>query len=397
MVPVRRLGVVAAALGMSACGGSEAPSTPLTKAAASVQIIDGDGQQGFVGEMLANPVNVQIVDSSSSAMQGVRRIRFSIAEGGGSLSDTTVLSDEHGRASVRWTLGRTAGRHELAVTLADAPAIHEQRAFAEALSLDAGERIVVTGATSGKIGILLRKDIGVSPYTLVWPDTVVRLLPRMPDGNWEEVTAFTVGHPPVSVVRPWTDGVDTVRLAFRPPIEVPFAIWIAYDFDTTAARVRHDLAALDLFWRSHMTGLRVGRVRIDSAPGLLFECGGDSRGYFDRKVINVYYMTFGARPEACDAQIIRINATNAASFLNPYQWLLSHEVGHSMSLLHVSDPQNVMWPMTPTGPSLRTGQIYWMHFHYWGALNSILGVHPPAERNCNVGILACPPQTFSVW
>jgi hypothetical protein len=189
-----------------------------------------------------------------------------------------------------------------------------------------------------------------------------------------------------------------VRLAFQSPIAVPFAIWITNDFDTTAARARHDLNALDAFWRSNMTGLRVGNVRIENAPGLLFECGGDTRGYFDGAVINVYYMDYRDAPEACDARIIRMHANNPVSFSEQYKLLLAHEVGHTLSLNHLSSSSNVMWPQSPVGSGLTTGQIFWMHFDYWGALNTVVGVHPVAERNCNAVFGArCPAQTFSAW
>jgi hypothetical protein len=212
------------------------------------------------------------------------------------------------------------------------------------------------------------------------------------------VTAFSVGHPPVTALQPWTTGRDTVAFVLRAPVAVPFTIWLTYDVDTTAARARHDLAALDLVWRSHMTGLQVGHVQFASAPNLHFECGGDNRGYFDATSINVYYMNYVTPPEACDAHIIRMNANNAGSFSDVYQFLLAHEVGHTLSLDHVSDPANVMWPQSPAGSGLTTGQIYWMHFHSWGALNTALGIHPIGERNCSLPFSThCPAQTFIAW
>jgi len=382
-----------------ACG-SEATTKPIsTDAPSALGIrIQGSGQRALAGEPLANRVGAQVVDSSSRVVAGRRRIRFSIAEGDGSISDTVVLSSESGFASVNWVLGKTSGEQQLTVRLVDSPSTTEQRIVATAVPLSAADVVLITGATSGTIGVLVRKDAGIVPYTLLWPDTVIRLLPRSADGTSEEVTAFTVGHPPVAVLRPWTDGVDTVRVAFRPPIEVPFTIWIAYDFDTTAARARHDLAALDGFWGTQMTGLRVGRVRVDSAPSLFFECGGDTRGYYDRATINVYYMKYVTPPEACDAHIIRMHQTNPASFLGEYALILAHEAGHTLSLDHVFDTGNVMWPQSPPGRGLRTGQIYWMHFHDWGALNAVVGVHPAGERNCNIQVLShCPAQTFSMW
>ena len=395
------LSLFAATTGLSACSGADAPGIPTAPGATSALTvrIDGTGQRGFVGQTLTDPIGVQVVDSAAHAVKGQRRIRISVSDGGGSVSDTVVLSDDHGHAAVWWALGQALGTQHLAVSLPDAPSSREQLALAQALGLDAADLVVMSGATSGTIGVLIRQDDGIVPYTLTWPDTVLRLLPRTAQGTWEEVTVFTVGHPPVSVLHPWTDGVDTVRVAFRSPIAVPVTVWIATDFDTTAARARFELAGVDRFWASHMVGLRVGRTRIESAPNLLFTCGGDTRGYFDNTAINVYYIDYSGGPEACDAHIIRMSTRNALAFAPDHELVLAHEMGHAMSLDHIGDQDNVMWPgAVPVGNGLRTGQIYWMHFHYWGSLNTVVGVHPVAERNCNITVIAhCPPQTLAVW
>lgn len=392
--------VLAGTLGSLACGAPDATKPPSGEVGALRIQIEGSGQRAFAGQTLDQPIVAEVVDSLLRAVPGQRRVRVSVVAGGGLVSDTALLSDENGRAAVNWTLGKSAGTQELAMSLPDSPTSGEQRAQAVAVSVDAADVVLMTGATSGSIGVLVRQDDGVVPHTLVWPDTILRLLPRTAQGTWEEVTAFTTGHPPVSVLHPWTDAVDTVRLAFSAPIEVPFTIWITHDFDTTAARARHDLDALDTFWRSHMIGLRVGRVRVDSAPNLLFICNQGTPASYDAATINVYYMDYRGNPDTCSAHIIRMAGNNPQSFADEYSLILAHEVGHAMALNHVSETRNVMYPGPdpPPGSGLTTGQIYWMHFDAAGALNSIVGVHPAAERNCQLPLFVhCPPQTFAVW
>jgi hypothetical protein len=390
------LAAVVVAAGLGACGSDDSPTNPPLDGPPLRFSVSGDGQLGFVGERLSDVISVQIVDSAFRIVPGRRLIRFSVVQGGGSVSDTLLLSDESGVATVSWVLGPNTGQQQLALRFVDAPSNGDARVVAQALPLDSADVILVTGATSGTIGLLVRRNEAASPYTLVSPDSVLRLLPRSAEG-FEEVAAFTVGHPPVSILQPWTPGVDTVRIAFQSAISVPLTVWITQDFDTTIARARHDLAALDLFWRSHMTGLRVGQVRIDSAPGLTFLCGESTGGYFDGGSINIYYTDFQS-PVTCDARIVRMHRNNPLSFSEGSMFILAHEVGHAMSLAHVADPTNVMWPQPPTGFGLTTGQIYWMHFHFWGALNSVLNVHPTSERNCNVALIAhCPAQTLAVW
>jgi len=99
-----------------ACG-SEATTKPIsTDAPSALGIrIQGSGQRALAGEPLANRVGAQVVDSSSRVVAGRRRIRFSIAEGDGSISDTVVLSSESGFASVNWVLGKTSGEQQLTV------------------------------------------------------------------------------------------------------------------------------------------------------------------------------------------------------------------------------------------------------------------------------------------
>ena len=378
---------------LCACGSPGAPASDLTVARISVI---GNGQRGFAGGQLPNPIEVQLVNSNSRAVSVRRLVRFSIVDGGGSLSDTSVTTNDRGYAAVTWSLGPTSGPQHLTVKLADAPEIAEQSVVAHAVSLDDAELVVIAGATSGNIGLVLRTDDAVRTYTLTWPDTILRLLPRSSAGTWEEVTAFTVGHPPVAVVRPWTDLVDTIHIAFQAPIQVPFVIWLTTDFDTTAVRAQHDLQWLDWQWRIQMTGLRVGQVRIDSAPDFSFNCGETTSPYYDATAINVFY-TKNPSPFACDARVIRMHATHPLTFTDPYRFVMAHEVGHTLSLDHATDSLNVMWPQARPGAKLTTGQIYNMHFSDWGALNSVLGRRPPGTRNCRVTALFCPAQTFAEW
>jgi hypothetical protein len=181
----RVLAALAALIGMIACGGSDTPTKPTsTHAISSIGIrIDGSGQHGFVGEVLGNPISVQVVDSSSRPIIGTRRVRFSVAEGGGSVSDTVVLTAANGVAAVHWTLGRVVGEQQLVVSLADDSSHAEQRVVAQALPLDAADVVLISGATSGTIGVLVRKDDGVVPYTLIWPDTILRCCRARPTAN----------------------------------------------------------------------------------------------------------------------------------------------------------------------------------------------------------------------
>jgi hypothetical protein len=203
--------LVAALAALVGCGAaSDAPTAapPSGATRLGVAVISGASEQGFVGEPLANSVTIQVVDSAGRAVDGARRIRFTA--GAGSVSDTSLLTAGNGTASVIWRLGTAQGQQVMEVSVADTGSRAEHtRVFAEGLSPNAADRVVIRGMTSGSVGLVIRQDAFTWNYTLIYPDTVLRLLPRGPanDGpagsaSWQEVTAFSLGHPPATRCSP---------------------------------------------------------------------------------------------------------------------------------------------------------------------------------------------------
>ena len=71
---------------------------------ASLDIVSGDNQAGTPGSRLANPLVVEVQDEDGDAIEGIR-VAFSVVDGGGSLSETSDVTDEDGRAQTMLTLG----------------------------------------------------------------------------------------------------------------------------------------------------------------------------------------------------------------------------------------------------------------------------------------------------
>ena len=104
--------VTAAVAGLGAVTFTAIAITPhsLTK-------VSGDGQQGTVGERLAKPFVVSVLDQNGSAFAGAV-VSFSVTAGGGTLSATTDTTDANGRAATRLTLGSDEETNTVTATVA---------------------------------------------------------------------------------------------------------------------------------------------------------------------------------------------------------------------------------------------------------------------------------------
>ena len=88
----------------------------IEQTAHSLTKVSGDGQEGLVGEPLAKPFAVSVLDQDGSAFAGAV-VTFSVTAGGGTLSAATVTTDANGRATTRLTLGSDAGTNTVEATV----------------------------------------------------------------------------------------------------------------------------------------------------------------------------------------------------------------------------------------------------------------------------------------
>ena len=79
----------------------------------------GDGQSGFIGDTLAQPL-VVIANNDGTPTAGVT-IHWTVNSGDADLGSDTSVTDTNGRASVPVTLGATPGSISITATRADAP------------------------------------------------------------------------------------------------------------------------------------------------------------------------------------------------------------------------------------------------------------------------------------
>ena len=83
----------------------------------SLTKVSGDGQEGTVGEPLAKPFVVSVLDQNGAAFAGAV-VTFSVTAGGGALSPTTATTDANGRARSTLTLGSDPETNTVTATVA---------------------------------------------------------------------------------------------------------------------------------------------------------------------------------------------------------------------------------------------------------------------------------------
>lgn len=78
----------------------------------SLVIVSGDAQRVAAGATLRRPVKVRLIDSSGNGVAGTA---LTLSPSSGSVADSVLDTDSLGFATVRWTMGRSAGKHTLVV------------------------------------------------------------------------------------------------------------------------------------------------------------------------------------------------------------------------------------------------------------------------------------------
>lgn len=91
------------------------PSAAMTKT-------NGDGQTGAVTTPLADALEVRLVTSEGAPISGAA-VSWSASSASGTVAPQAALTDSDGRASALFTLGRSAGAHQISAHIGDLPAV----------------------------------------------------------------------------------------------------------------------------------------------------------------------------------------------------------------------------------------------------------------------------------
>jgi hypothetical protein len=87
-------------------------ATALAGSAADVAIVSGDRQRAAAGTTLKKELVLKVVDANGN---GVADAALVLSLSGGGVPDSALRADSLGMARTKWTLGRIAGEHTLAV------------------------------------------------------------------------------------------------------------------------------------------------------------------------------------------------------------------------------------------------------------------------------------------
>ena len=102
-------------------------ATALAGAPVGIEIVSGNAQRGSAGSTLPKPVVVRVIDATGN---GVADAALVLSPSEGSVRDTVMETDSAGVAHIRWTLGRSAGDHSLALHMDGLKKLLKVTAFA---------------------------------------------------------------------------------------------------------------------------------------------------------------------------------------------------------------------------------------------------------------------------
>jgi plastocyanin len=206
---------------VAGCGGDGSGPPPGDET--SVVKVSGDEQQGRVGEVLADPIQVSVT-TNGAAEPGVT-VTWSTAAAGGSLVPPSVVTGADGMASTNWMLGTTSGAQTATATVSGAtPATFNASAVAAAAAVleDASGN-----GQSGQINTALAQPLvaivtdvfgnGVAGVGINWAATDATLSASADVTDASGVSDVTVtlgGTPGTIAITASSEGLDGSPLTF---------------------------------------------------------------------------------------------------------------------------------------------------------------------------------------
>jgi alpha-tubulin suppressor-like RCC1 family protein len=114
----------------------------------SIQVVSGADQSAAAAAPLTQPIVVRLMDASGAPVVGAQ-VQWRVIEGGGTVSESTTVTDANGRATVQWTLGFDVGQQLLLATSNNASYTVKANAIFRVAAVAAGYHHTCAISTAG--------------------------------------------------------------------------------------------------------------------------------------------------------------------------------------------------------------------------------------------------------
>lgn len=108
----RGVALVAFGLGIVSCNSTAAPDAP-----EGITAVSGNDQSAAVGTAVSNPFVVLVVNATGAPFSGAT-VTWTVTGGGGSVTDSTSVSDATGHATMTYTAGSSPATATVVATVA---------------------------------------------------------------------------------------------------------------------------------------------------------------------------------------------------------------------------------------------------------------------------------------
>ena len=160
----------------AACGDKSSNTAPLVGTTITINT-GSDAQTGAVGQALAQPISVHVVDQNGAAFAGAN-VTWTVLSGGGSVSAATSATNTTGDATTVWTLGNTAGLDSLKADLGNGSSVTIAATavagpFASLSMVSGDAQSVTAGSTTQPLVVKAVDALGnvVANATVTWTVT----------------------------------------------------------------------------------------------------------------------------------------------------------------------------------------------------------------------------------
>jgi hypothetical protein len=291
--------------------------------------------------------------------------------------------------------------------------------------VDPQDSVILSNASGNEDGILVVGDssppLVYKSFTSATDSFSVGIVRHSAANN--EVVAFTNQRPPaIQTPVPWTNGGDTVSLAFPAPIHIDVSVWVV----TGPFLAQHDLAvnmsiATAAMWNDERMGVDFGAFDIHDATG-------NARAptyanFSDCGVMNArmraMQTAIGKDPNRINVYMVnlvdgRVGYGDSCGFGKGWlvvgaaasDAILAHEIGHNFMLQHVDalapdfDDTNVMYSASDVRQYFTEGQLFRAHLATLSVLNALYNARPmQTTRDCAhlTSSDTCPPIAKRIW